>query len=54
MNKFKASIILMGIDWSRAAKFIAENDIKTNDPQLARLVETLDEAYRQEQPWMRN
>ena len=30
MNRFKASIILMGIDWSKAAKFIAENDIKVD------------------------
>ena len=52
MNKFKASVILMGIDWSRAAKFIAENDLEAEDPQLARLVNELDELYRQSQPWI--
>ena len=52
MNKFKASVILMGIDWSKAAKFIAENDIKVEDPQLASLIDTLDESYRTERVWM--
>ena len=52
MNRFKASIILMGIDWSKAAKFIAENDIKAEDPQLASLINTLDEIYRTERVWM--
>ena len=52
MNRFKASIILMGIDWSKAAKFIADNDIKVEAPQLASLIETLDESYRTERVWM--
>ena len=52
MNRFKASIILMGIDWSKAAKFIADNDIKVEGPQLASLIETLDESYRTERVWM--
>ncbi len=52
MNRFKASIILMGIDWSKAAKFIADNDIKVEVPQLANLIETLDESYRTERVWM--
>ena len=54
MNAIKASFILIGIDWSKAAKFIAENDIRAEDPQLADIIDVLDEVYRQEQPWMMN
>ena len=52
MNEIKASFILIGIDWNKAAKFIAENDLAAEDPQLARLVNELDELYRQSQPWI--
>ena len=54
MNEIKASFILIGIDWNKAAKFIAENDIRAEDPQLADIIDVLDEVYRQEQPWMMN
>ena len=35
MNDFKDSMILMGIDWSKAAKKKAFKDIKRESPRVA-------------------
>ena len=46
MNDFKDSMILMGIDWSKAAKTKAFNDIKTESPRIASIMTELDRFYR--------
>ena len=46
MNDFKDSMILMGIDWSKAAKTKAFNDIKTESPRIAGIMTELDRFYR--------
>ena len=46
MNSFKNSVILMGVDWSKAANFIAKHDIKLEDKRLAKIVEVLDRDIR--------
>ena len=41
----KNSMILMGIDWSKAAKTKAFKDIKIEDPRIAKEIESLDKLY---------
>ena len=45
MNKLKGSIILMGIDWSKAARTVAFQDITLEEPGLVKLIEDLDSLY---------
>ena len=46
MSKFKNSMILMGIDWSRAARTKAFKDIKNESPKIAGVMIELDRFYR--------
>tara|TARA_R100000808_G_C2083415_1_gene106457 strand:+ start:577 stop:735 length:159 start_codon:yes stop_codon:yes gene_type:complete len=47
MEKFKISVILMGVDWSKAAKLIAKRDIsKCMSPEISNIVNDLDYYYR--------
>ena len=46
MSKFKNSMILMGINWSKAAKTKAFKDIKTESPRIAGIMTELDRFYR--------
>tara|TARA_R100000742_G_C4265674_1_gene83707 strand:- start:210 stop:356 length:147 start_codon:yes stop_codon:yes gene_type:complete len=46
MTKFENSIILMGIDWSKAAKLAAVKDISKNKPGLHGVIRHLDYLYR--------
>ena len=46
MNRFKHSMILMGIDWSKAAKTKAFKDIKQESPRVAGIISELDRFYR--------
>ena len=46
MNSFKNSVILMGVDWSKAAKFMAKHEIRSEDRKLAEVVEVLDKDIR--------
>ena len=46
MNNFKKSVILMGIDWSKAAKLLAKKEIRAEDDQLAEIVDLLDRDIR--------
>jgi hypothetical protein len=48
MNSFKRSVILMGIDWSKAAKLEAMEVIKIESPRIAKVIDDLDEDYRRE------
>ena len=42
----KNSVILMGVDWSKAAKLKAMKDIKIEHPRIARFIESLDRLYK--------
>tara|TARA_R110002020_G_scaffold213630_2_gene420522 strand:- start:520 stop:693 length:174 start_codon:yes stop_codon:yes gene_type:complete len=42
LTKFEKSIVLMGIDWSKAAKLKAFNDIKAESPSIAQRIKSLD------------
>jgi hypothetical protein len=44
MNKYY--FILLGVDWSKAARLKAMEDIKLEDPRIARYVESLDKMYK--------
>ena len=44
MNKY--SVILMGVDWSKAAKLKAMKDIKLEDPRIAKYIESLYKMYK--------
>lgn len=44
MNRY--SVILMGVDWSKAAKLKAMKDIKLEDPRVAKYIESLDKMYK--------
>lgn len=46
MSSFKESVILMGIDWSRAAKLEAMKIIKVESPKIATVIDELDTEYR--------
>jgi len=46
MTKFENSMILMGIDWSKAAKLAAVKDISKSRPGLHRVIRHLDHLYR--------
>ena len=46
MDKFKNSVILMGIDWSKAAKVVASKDIRSANKRLARIIDVLDCEFR--------
>ena len=46
MNSFKNSVILMGVDWSKAAKFMAKHEIKLENRKLAEVVDVLDGDIR--------
>jgi len=46
MNSFKNSVILMGVDWSKAAKFMAKHDINLEDRNLAKVIDALDGDIR--------
>ena len=48
MSKFEKSIILMGIDWSKAAKMSAVEDIKKRHPKTVEIIKHLDRLYRKE------
>jgi len=42
----KDSVVLMGIDWSKAAKLEAMKDISTESPHIGRIIDVLDAEYR--------
>ena len=42
----KNSMVLMGVDWSRAAKTKAFKDIKMESPILANIIRDLDRLFR--------
>ena len=44
-NRLKNSIILMGIDWSQAAKTKAFKDIKRQSPDIAKIIKDLDSMF---------
>ena len=46
MNKFKQSVILMGIDWSKAANLQAVKDLSKEQPELSRVINSLDSQFR--------
>ena len=46
MSKFKNSMILMGINWSKAARIIARRDISCESPELDNMLNDLDNYYR--------
>ena len=46
MNDFKSSVILLGIDWSKAAKRLANQEIKAEDKDFYEILDDLDEGYR--------
>lgn len=55
ITKFEKSIILMGIDWSKAAKTKAFKDIKKNSPRLAQRIRSLDRwAQRLDRQFRKN
>ena len=45
-NRFKFSVILMGVDWSKAAKLEAVKDITREHPRIAECISDLDRFYR--------
>ena len=45
-NRFKNSIILMGVDWSKAAKLKAVKDIAKEHPRIAECIGDLNVFYR--------
>ena len=44
MNRYY--FILLGVDWSKAAKLKAIKDIKLEDPRVARYIDSLDKMYK--------
>ena len=46
MKLDKSSVILMGIDWSKAAKVEAMGIIRIESPRIASIIDDLDEEYR--------
>ena len=46
MSKFDKSVILMGIDWSKAAKLEAVKDISVENPNIVKVIRHLDNLYR--------
>ena len=46
MSKFDNSIVLMGINWSKAAKLKAVKDIALDNPKVANIIRHLDNLYR--------
>ena len=46
MSNFDNSIVLMGIDWSKAAKLEAVKDIELDHPGVAKVIRHLDNLYR--------
>ena len=44
MNKYY--FILLGVDWSKAAKLKAIKDIKLEDPRVAKYIDSLDKMYK--------
>ena len=46
MNNFKQSVILMGIDWSKAARLLARKEIRAENEDLADIVDILDRDIR--------
>tara|TARA_R100000742_G_C4274762_1_gene94890 strand:- start:1362 stop:1514 length:153 start_codon:yes stop_codon:yes gene_type:complete len=47
MNNFKGSIILMGIDWNKAAEKVANKQLKQEDPKLYSVINLLDRNFRE-------
>ena len=45
-DRLKNSMILMGVDWSKAAKTRAFKDIKMESPNLADIIRDLDRLFR--------
>ena len=45
-DNMKKSMVLMGIDWSKAAKLKALKDIKVQSPELAGIMGDLDKLYK--------
>lgn len=46
MDKFKDSVILMGVNWSKAARLEAVKDIKKEHPKTFEIIRGLDRYYR--------
>ena len=45
-NRFKDSVVLMGINWSKAAKLRAVKDIAVEHPRIAEHSSDLEYLYR--------
>ena len=46
VDRFKQSVILMGIDWSKAARLDAIKQMRTESKEFCTLVNDLDYYYR--------
>ena len=46
MNKFRDSIVLMGVNWSKAARLEAVKDIRREHPKTFEIIRGLDKYYR--------
>ena len=46
LTRFEQSMILMGVNWNRAAKTKAFKDIRRETPRLAEVIKHLDSFYR--------
>ena len=53
MKKFKASVILMGIDWSKVAKTIALSEMRGESPEICDIINDLDDYYRRSHGYKR-
>lgn len=42
----KEWVLNIGVDWSKAAKHRAMNDLEVENPRIARIINVLDKAYR--------
>jgi len=49
MSRFEKSIILMGVNWSKAAKLMAVKDISTEEPRISNIIRDLEYLYRKKQ-----
>ena len=45
-ENMKNSIVLMGIDWSKAARLSAFKDIELQSPEFAQFIPDLERLYR--------
>ena len=46
MNNLSKSVILLGIDWSKAAKKLADKEIKVENADLYKVINDLDTQFK--------